>query len=200
MKVPTTLVLASGNTGKISEFNALLKPLGFDVKAQSEFSVREVDETGLTFVENALLKARNASQASGLPALADDSGLEVDALKGAPGIHSARYAGEPKSDERNNARLLEALAEVPSGKRTARYWCVLVYLRYPQDSVPLIVQACWEGEILTQPRGSQGFGYDPLFWLPEKALSVAELDPKEKNRLSHRGRALRMLAERLGTP
>lgn len=192
------LILASGNPGKLREFHQLLAPLGFDVRAQAEYAVREVEETGLTFVENALLKAREASRISGLPALADDSGLEVDALHGAPGIYSARFAGEPKSDARNNARLLECLAEVPEGRRTGRYWCVLVYLRHAEDPVPLIVQRSWEGVILGQPRGEGGFGYDPLFWLPDQRVSVAELPATEKNRLSHRGRALQALVEALG--
>lgn len=195
---PTPLVLASGNAGKLREFHQLLAPLGFEVRPQADFDVPEVDETGLTFVENALLKAREASRVSGLPALADDSGLEVDALGGAPGIYSARFAGEPKSDARNNARLLEALAEVPEGQRTARYWCVLVHLRHAEDPVPLIVQCRWDGEVLAHPRGEGGFGYDPLFWLPDQAMSVAELAAEEKNRLSHRGRALRALVEALG--
>ncbi|MFB9145554.1 RdgB/HAM1 family non-canonical purine NTP pyrophosphatase [Halomonas alkalicola] len=194
----TPLILASGNAGKLREFHQLLAPLGLDVRPQAEYDVPEVEETGLTFVENALLKAREASRVSGLPALADDSGLEVDALNGAPGIYSARFAGEPKSDERNNARLLERLAEVPEGQRTGRYWCVLVYLRHAEDPVPLIVQRSWKGEILAHPRGEGGFGYDPLFWLPEQGMSVAELSSAEKNRLSHRGRALQALVEALG--
>ncbi|MCA1768431.1 MAG: RdgB/HAM1 family non-canonical purine NTP pyrophosphatase [Halomonas sp.] len=194
----TPLILASGNDGKLREFHQLLAPLGFDVIAQAEYDVPEVEETGLTFVENALLKAREASGVSGLPALADDSGLEVDALHGAPGIYSARFGGEPRSDARNNARLLEALVDVPEGQRSARYWCVLVYLRHAEDPVPLIVQRSWEGEILAHPRGVGGFGYDSLFWLPEQAMSVAELPAEEKNRLSHRGRALQALVEALG--
>lgn len=192
------LILASGNAGKLREFHQLLAPLGFDVRAQAEYAVPEVEETGLTFVENALLKAREASRVSGLAALADDSGLEVDALLGAPGIHSARFAGEPKSDARNNALLLERLAEVPEGRRTGRYWCVLVYLRHAEDPVPLIVQRSWEGEILAHPRGDGGFGYDPLFWLPDQGVSVAELSSMEKNRFSHRGRALQALLGALG--
>lgn len=195
---PTPLVLASGNAGKLREFHQLLGPLGFVVRPQADFRVADVEETGLTFVENALLKAREASRVSGLPALADDSGLEVDALHGRPGIHSARYAGEPKSDERNNAKLLEALSAVAEGRRTGRYWCVLVYLRHAEDPVPLIVQRSWEGEILAHPRGEAGFGYDPLFWLPDQGMSVAELAPEAKNRLSHRGRALQALVEILG--
>ncbi|APX94823.1 non-canonical purine NTP pyrophosphatase, RdgB/HAM1 family [Halomonas sp. 1513] len=197
MSPASDIVLASGNAGKIKEFNQLLSPLGYEVKAQSAYGVVEVEETGLTFVENALLKAREASRVSGLPALADDSGLEVDALHGAPGIYSARYAGEPKSDSANNRKLLEQLLEVPEGDRTARYWCVLVYLRHADDPVPLIVQQHWEGEILAHPRGEGGFGYDPLFWIPEAGMSVAELSAEEKNRLSHRGRAMQALLSQL---
>ncbi|ATJ84787.1 RdgB/HAM1 family non-canonical purine NTP pyrophosphatase [Halomonas beimenensis] len=193
----TPLVLASGNAGKLRELEQLLSPLGLAVRPQSAFEVPEVDETGLTFVENALLKAREAARISGLPALADDSGLAVDALQGRPGIHSARFAGEPRSDERNNARLLSALADVPEGQRTARYWCVLVLLQHAEDPVPLIVQRSWEGEILTRPRGDGGFGYDPLFWVPEQGQSAAELSAELKNRLSHRGQALRALVAKL---
>ncbi|BBI54946.1 dITP/XTP pyrophosphatase [Vreelandella olivaria] len=163
MAAVNTLVLASGNSGKLREFNQLLSPLGFDVRPQADFGVTEVEETGLTFVENALLKAREASRVSGLPALADDSGLEVDALNGAPGIYSARYGGEPRSDEKNNQTLLTALSDYAEGQRSGRYWCVLVYLRHPKDPVPVIVQRSWEGEILAHPRGKEGFGYDPLF-------------------------------------
>lgn len=197
--MPSThpLVLASGNKGKLREFHDLLIPLGFVIRPQADYAVPEVEETGRTFVENALLKARQACRVSGLPALADDSGLEVDALNGAPGIHSARFAGEPRSDEANNRKLLEALAEVAEGERRARYWCVLVYLRHIDDPVPLIVQCSWEGEILAHPRGEGGFGYDPLFWIPECGMSAAELSAEEKNRLSHRGRAMQALVERL---
>jgi XTP/dITP diphosphohydrolase len=197
MTVTQSLVLASGNRGKLIELDELLAPLGLTVRPQSDFDVPEVEETGLTFVENALLKAREAARISGLPALADDSGLSVDALQGAPGIYSARYAGETKDDEANNRKLLEALAEVPEGQRTASYWCVLVLLRHAEDPVPEIVQMSWEGEILAYPRGTGGFGYDPLFWVPESGLSAAELSAEEKNRLSHRGRALRQLVDRL---
>lgn len=197
MASSNTLVLASGNVGKLKEFNQLLAPLGLDVRAQSEFGVGDVEETGLTFVENALLKAREASRISGLPALADDSGLEVDALHGSPGIYSARYAGEPKSDERNNEKLLTSLSSYAEGQRSGRYWCVLVYLRHAEDPVPVIVQRSWEGEILAHPRGNGGFGYDPLFWLPDQGMSVAELSSETKNRLSHRGRALQGLVELL---
>lgn len=196
MPVNNTLVLASGNTGKINEFNKLLSPLGVEVVSQRDFDVPNVEESGLTFVENALLKARQACRVSGLPALADDSGLEVDALNGAPGIYSARYAGEPSSDDANNDKLLTAMADVPEGQRSGRYWCVLVYLRHAEDPVPLIVQRHWEGEILAHPRGDGGFGYDPLFWVGESGMSAAELSPDEKNRLSHRGRAMQALLER----
>lgn len=187
------LVLASGNAGKLREFHQLLAPLEIAVLPQADFGVGDVEESGLTFVENALLKAREASRVSGLPALADDSGLEVDALNGQPGIYSARYAGEPKSDARNNAKLLEAMARVPPRARAARYWCVLVLLRHAEDPVPLIVQRSWEGEVLSEPRGDGGFGYDPLFWLPDQGRTAAELSAEEKNRLSHRGRALQAL-------
>ncbi|WP_040477866.1 RdgB/HAM1 family non-canonical purine NTP pyrophosphatase [Halomonas smyrnensis] len=194
----TTVVLASGNAGKLREFNQLLAPLGMDVRPQADFAVTEVEETGLTFVENALLKAREASRVSGLPAMADDSGLAVDALQGRPGIYSARFSGEPKDDGRNNAYLLESLADVPAARRTARYWCVLVMLRHAEDPVPLIVQQSWDGEILTEARGEGGFGYDPLFWVPECGRTAAELPADEKNRLSHRGRALKALVAQLG--
>lgn len=193
----TSLVLASGNPGKLSEFRQLLEPLGYHITPQSEYGVSEADETGLTFLENALIKARHACRISGRPALADDSGLAVDALGGAPGIHSARYAGEPKSDDANNRKLLEALADIPEGQRTASYWCVLVWLRHAEDPVPRIVQASWPGEILAHPRGESGFGYDPLYWVPERGMSAAELSVGEKNQLSHRGRALRALLEQL---
>ncbi|MGM0782534.1 MAG: RdgB/HAM1 family non-canonical purine NTP pyrophosphatase [Pseudomonadota bacterium] len=199
MPLPRVCVLASSNPGKLAEFNQLLAPLGFAAQAQADFGVDDVDETGLTFVENALLKAREASRVSGLPALADDSGLAVDALQGRPGIHSARYAGEPKSDVRNNAKLLEALAGVPAASRTGRYWCVLVMLRHAEDPVPLIVQRSWDGIILDEPRGEGGFGYDPLFWLPDRGMTAAELSADEKNRLSHRGRALRALIDAMSS-
>ena len=195
------LVVASGNRGKLAEFQQLLGPLGLRVQPQSDFGVTDVEETGLTFVENAILKARAAARASGLPALADDSGLAVDALAGAPGIYSDRYAGESNNgeskDAANNAKLLAALKDVPEGERTARYWCVLVYLRHADDPVPLIVQCDWKGDILAYPRGNGGFGYDPLFWIPECGMSVAELSAEEKNRLSHRGRALQSLITQL---
>lgn len=193
----TTIVLASGNSGKLAELQRILAPLGLSLRRQSDYSVPEVDETGLTFVENALLKARAAATHSGLPAIADDSGLEVDALQGAPGVRSARYAAGG-GDAANNAKLLAALEEVPEAQRSARYQCVLVYLRHPSDPTPLICSGSWEGRILTAPRGNGGFGYDPLFWVPECGCSAAELDATEKNRISHRARASAALLEALG--
>ena len=192
----TTIVLASGNAGKLAELQRILAPLGVTLRPQSDYRVPEVEETGLTFVENALLKARAAAIHSGLPAIADDSGLEVDALQGAPGIHSARYA--EGGDAANNAKLLEALDGVPESGRTARYQCVLVYLRHPADPTPLICNGSWEGRILAAPRGDGGFGYDPLFWVPECGCSAAELDAAEKNRISHRARASAAMLEALG--
>ena len=187
------VVLASGNRGKLAEFKQLLSDCAFDVVAQSALQIPDAEETGLSFVENAILKARNAAQHSGLPALADDSGLEVDALQGAPGIYSARFAGLPSSDALNNRKLLEALADVPVKKRSARYQCVLVFMRHANDPSPLICQGTWAGEILTAPRGDQGFGYDPLFFIPALQQTAAELPAAQKNQLSHRGQALRLL-------
>ena len=191
------IVLASGNAGKLREFNQVLSALDFEVLPQSQFDVGEVEETGLSFVENAILKARHVSQISGLPALADDSGLEVDALNGAPGIYSARYSGEGATDSRNNAKLLEQLANVPETERSARFQCLLVYLRHPEDPTPLICQGTWEGRILRAPRGGNGFGYDPLFWVPESQCSSAELAPAQKNLLSHRGQAVAKFVHKL---
>jgi XTP/dITP diphosphohydrolase len=190
-----SVVLASGNAGKLAELNRILAPLGLTLKSQADFAVPEVDETGLTFVENAILKARAATRYSGLPAIADDSGLEVDYLDGAPGIHSARFSGQ--GDAGNNALLLEKLAEVPETQRTARFQCVLVYLRHELDPTPIICQGSWEGRILFEPRGEQGFGYDPLFYVPQYQCSSAELAPQLKNRISHRARASALLLEAL---
>ena len=195
-----TLVLASGNAGKLREFNDLLGTLGFDVKAQSTYNVPEAIEDGLSFVENAIIKARNACEVSGLPALADDSGIEVDALNGAPGIYSARYAGPDANDSNNNAALLKALEDTPKGKRSARYQCVLVFMRHAQDPTPLICQGSWEGEILVEPEGNGGFGYDPIFWVPSHNMAAAQLDKNEKNKISHRGKALKLLIEALQKP
>lgn len=188
-----TVVLASNNAGKLREFNALLTGLAIEVVPQSRFGVPEVEETGLTFVENAILKARAAAQHARLPALADDSGLEVDALDGAPGIYSARYAAPGASDAENLDKLLGMLNGVPQARRTARFQCVLVYLRHALDPTPLICQGTWEGRILDAPRGTSGFGYDPVFFVPSHGVSAAELPPEVKNTLSHRGQALRQL-------
>ncbi|WP_425454787.1 RdgB/HAM1 family non-canonical purine NTP pyrophosphatase [Inmirania thermothiophila] len=171
--------------------------LGIELVGQGELGIGAAAETAPTFVENALLKARHAAQAAGLPALADDSGLLVDALGGAPGIHSARYAGPDADDEANNRRLLEALAGVPWARRTARFHCVLVYLRHAADPTPVIAEGSWAGRIAEAPRGANGFGYDPLFWLDERGCTSAELAPEEKDRVSHRGQALARLVERL---
>jgi XTP/dITP diphosphohydrolase len=191
------IVLASNNAGKVREINQLLDGTGIRVVPQGDFGVPEAEETGLTFVENAILKARNAAQHSGLPAIADDSGIEVDALHGAPGIHSARYAGPGSSDEDNLGKLLHALEAVPEAERGARFQCVLVYLRHASDPTPLICQGTWEGRILEAPRGENGFGYDPVFYVPTHGCSAAQLDPAIKNELSHRGQALRRLRQRL---
>jgi XTP/dITP diphosphohydrolase len=191
------VVLASNNAGKVREINQLLEGAGIRVVPQGDFGVPEADETGLSFVENAILKARNAAQHSGLPAIADDSGIEVDALHGAPGIHSARYAGPRASDADNVAKLLHALDSVPASERDARFQCVLVYLRHAADPTPLICQGTWEGRILRAPRGANGFGYDPVFFVPTHGCSAAELDSTVKNDLSHRGQALRRLRQLL---
>ena len=191
------IVLASNNAGKVREINQLLEGTGARVVPQGDFGVPEAEETGLTFVENAILKARNAAQHSGLPAIADDSGIEVDGLHGAPGIHSARYAGPGSSDADNVGKLLHALESVPEAERGARFQCVLVYLSHASDPTPLICQGTWEGRILEAPRGENGFGYDPVFYVPTHGCSAAELDPAIKNELSHRGQALRRLRQRL---
>ncbi len=189
------IVLASGNKGKLREFNQVLADFHIEVVPQSDFDVSDADETGLSFVENAILKARHAAAATGLPALADDSGLEVDALNGAPGIYSARFSGEGASDARNNARLLELLKDVPEAQRTARFQCLLVFLRHAEDPTPLICQGTWEGRILREPCGSNGFGYDPLFLVPALGKTSAELAPEQKNKLSHRGQAVAKFVE-----
>ena len=195
----TDIVLASSNAGKVREINQLLTGLALTVRPQSEFGVTDAEETGLTFVENAILKARNAAAHTGLPAIADDSGLEVDALNGAPGIYSARYAGTGASDQENLEKLLADLDTVNEDARTARFQCLLVYLRHAQDPTPLICQGTWEGRILFKPRGDNGFGYDPVFYVPTHDCSSAELPPEVKNTLSHRGQALRKLVDALQT-
>ena len=190
-----TLILASNNAGKLREFASLLEPLGLDVAPQGAHGVPEAEEPHLTFVENALEKARHASRLTGLPALADDSGVCVNALGGAPGVLSARYAGEPKSDARNNAKLIADLAQ--HADKSAYYYCVLVYVRHADDPQPIIADGRWNGVMLDTPRGEGGFGYDPYFLLPELGVTAAELPAADKNRLSHRGQALRLLVEKL---
>ncbi len=191
------IVMASSNRGKLTEFNALLAESGFEVVAQASLGIDDAEETGLTFVENALLKARHAALASGLPALADDSGLCVDHLHGAPGLYSARYAGSHGDSAANNVKLLRELAGVPAEQRRAFFICALVLLRRADDPTPLIVEGRWHGRVLDAPRGAQGFGYDPLFLPHGQPVSAAELDPMLKNRLSHRGQALAKLQARL---
>lgn len=192
------IVLATNNQGKVREINQLLAGLALEAVPQSAFGALDVEETGQTFVENAILKARHASHHTGLPAIADDSGLEVDVLQGAPGIYSARYAGPDASDADNVDKLLKAMAHLPEGERSARFQCLMVYMRYPTDPTPIICQGTWEGRILTAPRGDNGFGYDPVFLVPEHNCSAAELDAQTKNRLSHRGQALKQLLDALG--
>lgn len=189
------LVLASNNAGKLKEFSEILGPVGFTLHPQGEFDVPEADEPHATFVENALEKARHASRLTGLPALADDSGVCVNALGGAPGVWSARFAGEPKSDQRNNQKLVADLAR--HADKSAYYYCVLVYVRHADDPQPVIADGVWAGEIVEQARGNGGFGYDPHFFIPSLGKCTAELSPAEKNALSHRGQALRALVEKL---
>ncbi len=191
------LVLASGNTGKLRELSALLKDFGYQLHPQSEFQVPEAEETGTTFVENAIIKARNAAEHTGLAALADDSGIEVDALQGAPGVYSARFAGVDASDQTNNALLVGKLTTVPAKLRTARYRAVIVLMRHAADPSPVICEGSWEGVIQLKPSGEGGFGYDPYFYLPTLNCTSAELSADEKNRLSHRGQALQQLKARL---
>lgn len=191
------LVLASSNQGKLAELRDLLGDVDIALHAQSEFDVDDADETGLSFVENAILKARHASRATGLPALGDDSGICVDALNGAPGLYSARYSGVHGDAAANNMKLLDALRVVPDSQRSARFVCVLALLRHADDPQPLIAEGVWEGRILTAPRGDGGFGYDPVFFDPERGMGAAELDAALKNRISHRGRALTELRQML---
>ena len=189
------LVIASNNQGKLREIGELLAPLAIDVVPQSAFNIGETDEPHITFVENALAKARHASRCSGLPALADDSGICVSALGGAPGVNSARYAGEPRSDERNNLKLIEALKNQMD--RRAYYYCVIVLVRHADDPQPVIADGSWHGEIIDSPRGTGGFGYDPYFYLPKFGKTSAELTAEQKNKISHRGQALAKLVELL---
>lgn len=197
MTEPRKLVLASNNAGKLRELQAMLKPLGWQVIPQGELGVPEAEEPACTFVENALIKARHASRITGLAALADDSGLAVTALDGAPGVHSARYAGPAATDADNNARLLAELEDVADDQRQACFHCVLVLVEHAEDPTPVIAHGRWPGTILRTPAGEQGFGYDPLFYVPEKGCSAAQLSRDEKSHLSHRGRALRELIDRL---
>ncbi|BEV15281.1 RdgB/HAM1 family non-canonical purine NTP pyrophosphatase [Herbaspirillum sp. DW155] len=195
MQPKQKIVMASNNAGKLKEFASLLGDIGLDVRPQGEFDVPEAEEPFGTFVENALAKARHAARLTGLPALADDSGVCVNALGGAPGVHSARYAGEPKSDANNNARLIAELAA--HADKSAYYYCVLVYVRHAEDPQPVIADGVWKGEIIDQPRGQGGFGYDPYFLLPALGKTAAELTSAEKNAVSHRGQALRALVGKL---
>lgn len=193
------VVIASGNPGKLAELNNLLAGLDLAAVPQSEFAITDAVESGRTFVENAILKARHASHYAKLPAIADDSGLEVDYLRGAPGIYSARFSGEGATDEKNNRKLLGLLQDIPVQQRTARYQCLLVYLRHPDDPTPIICHGTWEGTLISEPRGTRGFGYDPLFFVAEYQCTAAELDPELKNRISHRGRAMQQLLVRLAS-
>ncbi len=189
------IVIASNNAGKLREISQILGPLGIEATPQGDYGVPECPEPHVTFVENCIAKARHASAHTGLPALADDSGICVDALNGAPGVYSARYAGEPKSDERNNQKLIESLKDNPN--RKAHYYCVMVYVRYADDPQPIIAEGAWHGEIIDEPRGAGGFGYDPYFMVPQFGRTGAELTADEKNGVSHRGQALKALAEKL---
>lgn len=191
------IILASNNAGKAREITEILSVYNISVVPQSDYNVPEIPETGLTFVENALLKARNACHHTGLPALADDSGLEIDALQGAPGLYSARYAGENATDEDNLQKALNELKNIPAEQRNARFQCLMVLLKHETDPTPLIFQGTWEGSILTEPQGDNGFGYDPIFYVPEHNCSSAQLKPEHKNVLSHRGKALTLLAEHI---
>ncbi|MCO4856707.1 RdgB/HAM1 family non-canonical purine NTP pyrophosphatase [Herbaspirillum sp. WGmk3] len=195
MQPKQKIVMASNNAGKLKEFASLLGDIGLDVRPQGEFDVPEAEEPFGTFVENALAKARHAARLTGLPALADDSGVCVNALGGAPGVYSARYAGEPKSDANNNAKLIADLAA--HADKSAYYYCVLVYVRHADDPQPVIADGVWKGEIIDQPRGQGGFGYDPYFLLPSLGKTAAELTAAEKNAISHRGQALHALVEKL---
>ncbi|MYM61180.1 XTP/dITP diphosphatase [Vibrio sp. OCN044] len=191
------IVLATGNQGKVREMADLIADFGFDVVAQSEYKVSEVAETGTTFIENAIIKARHAAKETGLPAIADDSGLEVDFLNGAPGVYSARYAGEEATDRQNIDKLLAAMQNVPESQRSARFHCVLVLMRHELDPTPIICHGTWEGKILTKAHGQNGFGYDPVFFVPEENCASAELEPQCKKQLSHRGKALQKLFSQL---
>ncbi len=191
------IVLATGNMHKVKEINAMLSTIGISVSPQNKYNVTEAEETGTTFVENAIIKARNASKQTGLPAIADDSGIEVDALMGEPGVYSSRYYGPGANDEKNLLKLIENIRNVPQEKRTCRYWCVMVYMSHFRSPTPIICQASWEGYLIDKPRGTNGFGYDPIFLLPDESLTAAEISMERKNSLSHRAKALKMLLEHL---
>lgn len=191
------VVLATGNPGKVNELADLLRDFGMDIIAQTSLGVESAEETGLTFIENAILKARHAAKQTGQPAIADDSGISVDALGGAPGIYSARYAGEDATDEQNLHKLLDAMKSVPDGQRQAQFNCVLVYLRHAEDPTPLVFHGRWHGVITHEPCGQGGFGYDPIFYVPELNCTSAELSKSEKQAVSHRGKALAMLLDAL---
>jgi XTP/dITP diphosphohydrolase len=193
------IVLASNNPGKRREIGQILSGLDYEIVPQAAFNIDDVEENGLSFVENALIKARHASRIAGLPAIADDSGIEVDALDGDPGIYSARYAGPGATDQENNAKLLRALKNLSDDQRGARFQCVIVYLKHAHDPMPLICSGTWEGQILHEPRGAQGFGYDPLFYVPTHRCASAELSPQVKNQISHRAQALSALQRALRT-
>ncbi len=186
------IILASNNQGKIKEFNTMLQGV-YEVVSMSDMNVEEVPEIGLTFVENALIKARNASEQSGLPALADDSGIVVDALNGEPGIYSARYAGTHGDDEANTQKILDEMSDIPDDQRSARFWCAIVFVEHANDPTPIIIQRGWEGEILREKVGENGFGYDPIFYVPTHKKASAQLSPEQKNGISHRGKALQAL-------
>lgn len=189
----TQIVLASNNSGKLREIQAVLSDLNLSLLPQSQFNVVEAEETGLSFVENAILKARNCCEQTGLPALADDSGLEIEYLRGEPGIYSARYAGKDATDQDNVAKVLDVLANVPKQQRQARFYCVIAYMRHANDPTPIIAQGYWQGEILLAPQGENGFGYDPIFYVPSESVSAAQLPANVKNKISHRAMALKNL-------
>jgi len=195
--IKSKIVFASGNTGKVREVGQLLEGLSIDVIPQSEFNVPEIEETGLTFIENAILKARNAAEHTGLPAIADDSGIAVDVLQGCPGIYSARFAGDGASDEDNLVKLIDMIKPFPEEQRTARFICSMVYLIHEDDPAPIIAQGVWEGHLLIEPKGTNGFGYDPIFYVSSQQSTSAELSPEIKNKLSHRGQALKQLLGKL---
>lgn len=193
----TTIVLATGNKHKVKEINDILQTINLTVVPQNSLQVTEAPETGTTFVENAIIKARNAALQTGLPALADDSGIEVDALNGEPGVYSSRYSGANATDQSNLNKLIENIREIDPAKRTARYWCVMVFMKHAKDPTPIICQACWKGKLITEPKGTNGFGYDPIFWIEDRKATAAEISLEEKNSLSHRAQALKLLLEKL---